>query len=124
MKKIYLTIAIIGSFIICFGFMSMSRTNAKLNGNWSGLVATTNGGCALDYKFVTTGNHIIGTAVSPQGEASIVEGTISGSDIEFTVAFKGTAVKHTGKFNAADNSIAMDLDLGGATLHTTLKKAI
>ena|ERR1700709_1069210 len=120
MKKVTLTIALISSFVICFGFMSMSRTSAKLNGSWSGIVTTTAGDCKLDYKFMTVGNHLIGSAVSPQGEASIVDGTINGSDIDFTISFKGSEVKHTGKYNAADNSIAMNLDLGGASLHTTL----
>ena len=120
MKKVALTIALVSSFVVCFGLMSMSRTSAKLNGSWSGVVATTAGDCKLDYKFMTVGNHLIGSAVSPQGEASIVDGTISGSNIDFTISFKGSEVKHTGKYNAADNSIAMDLDLGGAKLHTTL----
>jgi hypothetical protein len=124
MKNIFLTIGLIGCFVLTFGILKVRNANANLNGNWSGLVATTNGGCALDYKFEAIGNHLIGTAVSPQGEASIVDGTINGTDIEFTISFKGSEVKHSGKYYATDNSIAMDLDLGGATLHTTLKKAI
>ncbi len=122
MKKIFSTIAIIALFAVCFSMMSAGHTNLRLKGNWSGLVATTDGGCKLDYKFTILGDRIVGTAVSPQGEASIVDGTINGSDIEFTVAFKGTEVKHTGKYYPADDSIVMDLDLGGSTLHTILTK--
>ena len=123
MKKIFSTITLIGLFAVCFSLMSVSRSNAKLNGSWSGMVATSNGDCMLDYKFTTVGTHLIGTAVSPQGEASIVDGTINGSDIEFTISFKGTEVKHTGKYYVSDDSIEMDLDLGGSKLHTTLIKA-
>jgi hypothetical protein len=123
MKNIFLTIGIAACFVLTFGIMKVRNMNSKLNGDWSGLVATTNGGCALDYKFEAVGNHLVGTAVSPQGEASI-DGTINGANIDFTISFKGSEVKHTGKYNAANNSIAMDLDLGGAKLHTTLKKAI
>jgi hypothetical protein len=120
MKKVALTIALISSFVVCFGLMSMSRNSAKLNGNWSGVVATTAGDCKLDYKFMTVGNHFVGSAVSPQGEASVVDGTINGTDINFTISFKGVEVKHTGKYNADNNTIAMDLDLGASKLHTTL----
>src|ERR1700749_4875033 len=120
MKKVALTIALISSFVVCFGLMSMSRNSAKLNGNWSGIVTTTAGDCKLDYKFMTVGNHFVGSAVSPQGEASVVDGTINGTDINFTITFKGTEVKHTGKYNADNNTIAMDLDLGASKLHTTL----
>jgi|ERR1700679_726201 hypothetical protein len=122
MKKIINTIAIIALFAACFSFMSVNRTSARLNGNWSGLVATTNGGCQLDYKFSIVGDKVVGTAVSPQGEASIVDGTINGTDIEFTVAFQGTEVKHIGKYYSADDRIVMDLDLGGSQLHTILTK--
>ncbi len=122
MKKIINTIAIIALFAACFSFMSVNRTSARLNGNWSGLVATTNGGCQLDYKFSIAGDKVVGTAVSPQGEASIVDGTINGTDIEFTVVFQGSEVKHTGKYYSADDRIVMDLDLGGSQLHTNLTK--
>jgi len=122
MKKIITTVATIILFAVSFSLMSVSRSNARLNGNWSGVVATTNGDCMLDYKFTSVGNHLIGTAVSPQVEASIVDGTINGSDIEFTISFKGSQVKHTGKYYASDDSIEMDLDLGGSTLHATLLK--
>ena len=122
MKKVILSIAIIASFVICFGFMSMSRNVAKINGSWSGVVATTAGNCKLDYKFITVGNHFIGSAVSPQGEATVVDGTINGSDINFTISFQGSEVKHTGKYYPADDSIVMDLDLGNASLHTILTK--
>ena len=122
MKKIVLTIAFISSIVVCFGLMSVNRTSARLKGNWSGLVATTGGGCALDYKFTVIGDKLVGTAVSPQGEATIVDGSINGTDIAFTVAFQGTEVKHTGKYYPADDSIVMDLDLGGASLHTILTK--
>jgi hypothetical protein len=120
MKKVALTIALVSSFVVCFGLMSMSRTSARLNGSWSGVVTTTAGDCKLDYNFITVGNHFIGSAVSPQGEASIVDGTISGTEFNFTITFKGTEVKHTGTYNATDNTISMNLDLGGANLHTTL----
>src|SRR6202789_2858133 len=122
MKKIFSTIALVVLFAACFSFMSVNRSSARLKGNWSGLVATTNGGCALDYKFTVVGDKLVGTATSPQGEATIVDGTITGSDIEFTVVFQGTEVKHTGKYYSADDSIVMDLDLGGASLHTILTK--
>ena len=122
MKKVILTIAFISLVVVSFGLMSVNRTSARLKGNWSGLVATTNGGCALDYKFTVLGDKLVGTATSPQGEATIVDGTINGSDIEFTVIFQGTEVKHTGKYYSADDSIVMDLDLGGASLHTILTK--
>src|ERR1700679_1971086 len=120
MKKAVLTIALVSLFVVCFGVMSMSRNSAKLNGNWSGMVVTTAGDCKLDYNFITVGNHFIGSAVSPQGEASIIDGTINGADFNFTLSFKGSEVKHTGTYNAVDNTISMNLDLGGAQLHTTL----
>jgi hypothetical protein len=120
MKKVVISITLISTFIICFGLMSMSRNSAKLNGSWFGVAVTTAGNCRLDYKFLTVGNHFVGTAVSPQGEATIVDGTINGSDIDFSISFKGHEVKHTGKYNDANNTITMDLDLGGAKLHTTL----
>jgi hypothetical protein len=122
MKKLISTLTVIALVVACFSFMSVNRTSARLNGNWSGLAATTNGGCQLDYKFSVSGDKVIGTAVSPQGEASIVDGTINGTDIEFTVAFQGTEVKHTGKYYSADDRIVMDLDLGGTQLHTILTK--
>ncbi len=122
MKKIISTIATIALVVECFSFMSVNRKSARLNGNWSGLAATTNGGVKLDYKFSVVGDKVIGTAVSPQGEASIVDGTINGTDIEFTVAFQGTEVKHTGTYYSADDRIVMDLDLGGSQLHTILTK--
>ena len=122
MKKVILTIAFISLVVVSFGLMSVNRTSARLKGNWSGLVATTNGGCALDYKFTVLGDKLVGTATSPQGEATIVDGTINGTDIEFSVAFQGTEVKHTGKYYPADDSIVMDLDLGAASLHTILTK--
>jgi len=123
-KKIFLTVVLLSCFLVSFALIKVSDLSAKLSGKWSGVITTTNGEeCPLSYSFKAQGNDLTGTATSPQGDAEILNGKIEGTDVSFTISFKGQDVKHTGKYYADADSIGMNLDLKGFMVHTTLKKS-
>lgn len=101
--------------MVCFAIV------ADITGKWSGTLATPDGQeIAVSYNFKVDGDKLTGTAESPQGTVTVDDGKIDGDKFSFKVNVSGTDYPHTGKIYA--DSLAMDIDFGGAKAHFIVKK--
>ncbi|OOQ59214.1 glycoside hydrolase [Mucilaginibacter pedocola] len=115
-RKITITALLSLCFMVAFAAF------ADLNGKWAGTLSTPDGQ-ALDvsYNFKVDGEKVTGTATSPMGEVSVDDGKIKGDAFTFKVNVSGNDYPHSGKVYA--DSVAMDVDFGGASSHFVLKRA-
>ncbi|HEY4322815.1 MAG TPA: hypothetical protein VGN20_02485 [Mucilaginibacter sp.] len=117
-KKIFTSAALLCCFMVCFSI------GGGLTGKWAGSVKAPDGNeYPLTYVFKVDSGKLTGTVSAPQGEASIVDGKIDGTDLSFSLSVSGTKVKHTGTYYAAADSVGLDIDINGQELHTTLKRS-
>ena|ERR1700741_3951758 len=94
---------------------------ADLTGKWKGIIKTPDGNeLQVTYNFKADGDKLTGTAESPAGTVSIDDGKITGDTFSFKVTVDGTDYPHKGKMYA--DSCGIDIDFGGATIHTTVKR--
>jgi len=114
-KKIFTSAALLCCFVFCFAIL------ADISGKWSGTITTPDGqAIPVSYNFKVDGDKLTGTAESPQGSVTVDEGKITGDTFSFKVNVSGTDYPHTGKIYA--DSLAMDIDFGGAKSHFIVKK--
>ena len=117
MKKKIITTA-----LLLFCFFAGFATIANLNGKWSGLLKTDQGDeYPLMYNFKIDGDQLTGTAKTPKGDMPINDGKIEGDKFSFNVTVGGMEIDHSGKFYG--DSVGVDLSLGDARSHATLKRA-
>ena len=116
MKKIFTTTLLVCCVLVCLAVI------ADLTGKWSGIIKTPDGQeLPLTYTFKVDGARLTGIASSPQGDVPLDSGKVAGTDFTFQVNVNGMVIPHTGKYYG--DSVAMNIDLGGQKLHTTLKRA-
>ncbi len=117
MKKKFLATALL---LCCF--LAGFATIANLNGKWTGLLKTDQGDeYPLVYNFKISGDQLSGTAKTPKGDMPINDGTIKGDTFTFNVIVNNMEIDHTGKFYG--DSVGVDISLGDARTHATLKRA-
>jgi len=115
-RRIFTTTALVCCFMVCLAVV------ADLTGKWTGVIKTPDGSeIPVTYNFKADGDKLTGTAESPEGQGTIDEGKINGSDISFKVTINNATYPHTGKIYA--DSCALDIDAQGAKLHVTVKRA-
>ncbi len=115
-KKIIITALLLCCFLVGFG------TIANLNGKWTGLLKTDQGDeYPLVYNFKIDGNELTGTAKTPKGDMPINDGEIVNGSFTFNVVVSGMEINHRGKFYG--DSVGVDISLGKARSHATLKRA-
>ena len=113
--KIFLTLLLLCCFLAGFGSIE------SLNGKWTGTLKTDQGDeYPLLYNFVINGTKLSGTAKTPKGDMPINDGTITGDTFTFNVMVGNMEIDHSGKFYG--DSVGVDLSLGDAKAHTTLKR--
>jgi hypothetical protein len=116
MKRKFLILAVL---IACAVFIM--AVVADLTGKWKGVIKTPDGNeLPVTYNFKADGDKLTGTAESPAGTVSIDNGKITGDTFSFKVTVDGTDYPHKGKMYA--DSCGIDIDFGGATIHTTVKR--
>lgn len=116
MKKKFITTACL---LGCF-FAGVAGI-ANLNGKWTGVLKTDQGDeYPLLYNFKLAGNQLTGTAKTPKGDVEINDGVITGDRFTFDVEIAGMEFDHSGKFYG--DSIGVDISLGKACSHATLKR--
>jgi len=94
---------------------------ADLTGKWVGVIKTPDGNeLQVTYNFKADGDKLSGTAESPAGVVSIDNGKITGDTFSFKVTVDGNDYPHTGKMYT--DSCGVDIDFGGAKVHTTIKR--
>jgi hypothetical protein len=117
MKKTIIATALL---VACFFFASARIED--LNGKWTGLLKTDQGDeFTLLYNFKIDGDALSGTAKTPKGYMPINDGKITGDSFTFNVIVNHMEIDHTGKFYG--DSVGVDLSLGDARSHATLKRA-
>jgi hypothetical protein len=116
MKKKTITTALL---LFCF-FVSFA-TIENLNGRWTGLLKTDQGDeYPLLYNFKIAGDQLTGTAKTPKGDMTINDGKITGDTFTFNVIVNNMEIDHSGKFYG--DSVGVDISLGDAKSHATLKR--
>jgi len=115
-KKIITTALLLCCFLMGFG------TITNLNGKWTGLLKTDQGDeYPLLYNFTINGDQLTGTAKTPKGDMPINDGKIEGNKFTFNVMIGSMEIDHSGKFYG--DSVGVDISLGDARSHATLKRA-
>jgi hypothetical protein len=113
-------INIIHSFLIVCLLISVATTG-NLNGKWTGVLKTDQGReYPLFYNFKIDGDQLTGTAKTPNGDMPISNGKINGDDFIFSVTIGKMEIDHIGKFYG--DSVGVDISLGEAKSHATLKR--
>lgn len=111
-----ITALLLCCFLVGFG------TIANLNGKWTGMLKTDQGNeFPLLYNFKIDGNELTGTAKTPKGDMPINDGQIENGSFTFNVVVSGMEIDHSGKFYG--DSVGVDISLGKARSHATLKRA-
>jgi len=106
-------------FLTCFFYASATTEN--LGGKWTGLLKTDQGDeYPLLYTFKIDGNALTGTAKTPKGDLPINDGKITGDKFTFDVIISNMEIDHEGKFYG--DSVGVDISLGDAKSHATLKR--
>ncbi|MFI5137897.1 MAG: hypothetical protein ACHQIM_08710 [Sphingobacteriales bacterium] len=117
MKKKIITTA-----LLLFCFFAVFATIENLNGRWTGTLKTDEGEeYPLLYNFKIDGDKITGTAKTPKGDMPINDGKITGDTFTFNVIVNKMEIDHSGKFYG--DSVGVDISLGDARSHATLKRA-
>ena len=117
MKKKIVTTA-----LLLFCFFAGFATIENLNGRWTGTLKTDQGDeYPLAYNFKIDGGQLTGTAKTPKGDMPINDGEITGNTFSFNVIVNKMEIDHTGKFYG--DSVGVDISLGDARSHATLKRA-
>jgi hypothetical protein len=94
---------------------------ADLSGKWKGTIKTPDGNeLQVVYNFKADGDKLTGTAESPAGTVNIDDGKITGDTFSFKVTVDGADYPHKGKMYT--DSCGIDIDFGGATVHTTVTR--
>ncbi|GAB2705165.1 hypothetical protein GCM10027037_33640 [Mucilaginibacter koreensis] len=116
MKKILIALLLVGSIGAAVAAV------ADLTGKWTGSVKGPDGSeYSLGYNFKTEGDKLTGTIESPIGTAAIENGKIKGDEFTFSSNLNGMEIPHKGKYYT--DSVGIDIDYGGQTMHATLKRA-
>ena len=115
-RKLFTTALLLCCFLAGFA------TITNLNGRWDGLLKTDQGDeYPLLYNFRINGDELTGTAKTPKGDMPINDGKITGDSFTFNVVVAGMEIDHRGKFYG--DSVSVDISLGEAKSHATLKRA-
>jgi len=112
---------IIASALLLYCFFVGFTTIENLTGKWTGRLKTEQGDeYPLLYNFKIEGDQLTGTAKTPKGDMPINDGKIEGSAFTFNVVVAGMEIEHSGKFYG--DSVGVDISLGDARSHATLKR--
>jgi hypothetical protein len=118
MKNNLLKTALLG----CIALFAAFTTWTGPSGHWTGVLPVPGqGDFPLSYNFKADGDKLTGTAVGPDGDVNIDDGKIDGKKFSFNVIVHDMSIPHSGVFYG--DSIALDVDLNGTMVHTTLKPA-
>ena len=114
-KKIIATALLLSCFFVGYA------TIENLGGKWTGQLKTEQGDqYPLLYNFKIEGDQLTGTAKTPKGDMPINDGKITGSNFTFNVVVGGMEIDHSGRFYG--DSVGVDISLGDARSHATLKR--
>ena len=117
-KKILVTI-----LLACCVAFAMAAVFAGLNGKWSCVLnAPTGDQYPINYIFKIDGEKLTGTLETNGETVPIDSGKVKGDSISFNISFHGRPYPHKGKYFTQGDSIAMDVDFGGAKAHTVLQR--
>jgi len=117
-RKSLLTILLLSCFAV-----SMAAIFADLNGKWAGTLNAPDGNqYPLAYTFKVDGGKLSGTLEVNGISVPLDSGMAKGNDFKFSVTVENNAYPHTGKYYAAGDSVALDVNFMGTKAHTTLKR--
>ena len=95
---------------------------ADVSGKWTAQVPGRNGQAAENtFNLKVEGDKVTGTITSPQGEATIADGKVSGDDISFTVSreIQGNAIKIIYKGKVSGDEIKFTRTIEGRDVPPT-----
>ncbi len=117
-------IIIIAALLYCFA-VCLAAAITGINGTWIGTVKIDGNTYTLNYTFLVDGDKLTGTSYQDQDEPKALNvGKVKGNDFTFSFSNRngGETFAQRGKYYAAGDSIALDVDNEGTNLHTTLKR--
>ena len=117
-RKVLLTIALVGCFIVCLA------AAAGLSGKWKGSLKDPDGN---DHQFHLVlnadGEKLTGTAQAEGDPLNIQEGKVTGNDFKFKVTDpNGTEIPVDGKYITAGDSISLNFQQNGVKFHLTFTR--
>jgi len=116
-RKIPMTTAIF------FVLMTEFVVPKDISGKWTGTITMANGMVrTLHYTFKTDNNILTGTTQGT-GDEFELSGKVYGDSLSFTVIVNnGEPVVNTGKYFAEGDSISLNAEFMGQTMHGLLKR--
>jgi hypothetical protein len=115
MKKIFATLLLASSFIICFGAIT------DITGKWIGLLQPGDGNTIpFIYTFKASGSTFTGSITASTQTFPIIDGQIKGDSIKFNVSYNGNNIPNSGRLYT--DSIGLDISLNNKVYHTVLKR--
>ncbi|HVW98303.1 MAG TPA: hypothetical protein VHA56_20220 [Mucilaginibacter sp.] len=118
MKKIFTTVALLCSFLVCLAFVG------ELTGSWTGTLHAPDGNdYPLNYTFKVAGDSLSGWGEGQSGKVNITNTKLSGNNFSFHIDINGVDVVDSCKFYPEGDTVAMDIDYQGFKMHATLKRA-
>ncbi|MCJ8209311.1 hypothetical protein MUY27_06295 [Mucilaginibacter sp. RS28] len=109
------------TLMLCLLALGALAVVADLTGKWTGQVNYGGQPVELTYNFKVDGEKLGGTVESSYGPSDISNGKIQGTDFSFVTSVQGMEIPQSGKFYG--DSVAIDIDVNGQKLHTTLTRA-
>jgi hypothetical protein len=117
-RKALFTILLLSCFAV-----GMAAIFADLNGKWTGVLNAPDGNqYPLAYTFKVDGDKLSGALEVNGMSVPLDSGMVKGNDFKFSVTVESNAYPHTGRYYAAGDSVALDVNFMGTKTHTTLKR--
>lgn len=112
---------LITSVLICCSVLATFAIVSTLDGKWVGKVLLNGSEMPVSFNFKVDGDKLTGTSETSYGVATIDNGKITGNEFSFTTTVSSYEIPHSGKFYP--DSVSLNVDVMGSTLHTTLTRA-
>lgn len=109
------------ALLVCCCALVTFAVIADINGKWAGALLMDGNSIPLTYTFKVDGDKLTGVAESPYGPANIDNGKIKDNTFSFSTTVSGMDIPQTGKFYG--DSVALDVEVNGAKLHTVLLRS-
>jgi hypothetical protein len=111
--------------LTAFFLLAVSAFAADVDGKWAGTMSTPMGDIPVAFALKANGTALTGTTTGPDGDVTIKDGKIEGSNISFTVTFDFGGMPFTLAYKGVitGDTIKFSIDAAGMPLEITVKKS-
>jgi hypothetical protein len=110
--------------ILAFTAIYVLAQGLNFNGKWKGNARLPDGNTyPVTYNFLASKDTLTGDAHAEGDPKPLLGGKVNGNAFNFYIKDEdGTAMPHKCRYYPKGDSIVMDIDYQGATIHATLKR--